>query len=94
MPIGPLTMIGIYIIVWWTVLFAVLPLGHVAGNARAADRRRPVGRAPHAEPEAEVPDHHLGLGDRLGFRHGADLHRLAALAGLLAGPGGLNRKPV
>ncbi|WP_313014111.1 DUF1467 family protein [Brevundimonas sp.] len=27
MPIGSLTMIGIYIIVWWTVLFAVLPLG-------------------------------------------------------------------
>ncbi|MBU4239803.1 MAG: DUF1467 family protein, partial [Alphaproteobacteria bacterium] len=27
MPIGPITMFGIYIIVWWTVLFGVLPLG-------------------------------------------------------------------
>lgn len=27
MPIGPVTMIGIYLICWWTVLFAVLPLG-------------------------------------------------------------------
>ena len=27
MPIGVFTMVGIYIIVWWTVLFAVLPLG-------------------------------------------------------------------
>ncbi|RZJ42933.1 MAG: DUF1467 family protein [Brevundimonas sp.] len=27
MPIGPLTMLAIYITVWWTVLFAVLPLG-------------------------------------------------------------------
>ena len=27
MPIGVFTMVGIYIIVWWTVLFAVLLLG-------------------------------------------------------------------
>lgn len=27
MPIGPLTAFAIYIICWWTVLFAVLPLG-------------------------------------------------------------------
>lgn len=27
MPIGPLTMTAIYITVWWTVLFMVLPLG-------------------------------------------------------------------
>jgi predicted secreted protein len=27
MPIGPVTMIGIYLICWWVVLFAVLPLG-------------------------------------------------------------------
>ncbi len=27
MPIGPLTMVAIYLTVWWTVLFAVLPLG-------------------------------------------------------------------
>ena len=27
MPIGPLTMFAIYIVVWWVVLFTVLPLG-------------------------------------------------------------------
>lgn len=27
MPIGPLTMAAIYLTVWWTVLFAILPLG-------------------------------------------------------------------
>ncbi|RZJ00405.1 MAG: DUF1467 family protein [Brevundimonas sp.] len=27
MPIGPITMIAIYITCWWTVLFAVLPIG-------------------------------------------------------------------
>jgi len=27
MPIGPLTMFAIYIVCWWVVLFAVLPLG-------------------------------------------------------------------
>ena len=27
MPIGPITMFAIFITVWWTVLFAVLPLG-------------------------------------------------------------------
>ncbi|WP_299008827.1 DUF1467 family protein, partial [uncultured Caulobacter sp.] len=27
MPLGPVTMIGVYLVVWWTVLFAVLPLG-------------------------------------------------------------------
>lgn len=27
MPIGPITMLAIYIVVWWTVLFAVLPIG-------------------------------------------------------------------
>jgi predicted secreted protein len=27
MPIGPVTMFAIYIVVWWVVLFAVLPLG-------------------------------------------------------------------
>ena len=27
MPIGPVTMIGVYLVLWWTVLFAVLPLG-------------------------------------------------------------------
>jgi predicted secreted protein len=27
MPIGPITMVAIYIVCWWVVLFAVLPLG-------------------------------------------------------------------
>lgn len=27
MPIGPITMFAIYVVVWWVVLFAVLPLG-------------------------------------------------------------------
>jgi len=27
MVIGPITMFAIYVIVWWTVLFGVLPLG-------------------------------------------------------------------
>ena len=27
MPIGPLTMFAIYIVCWWTTLFAVLPIG-------------------------------------------------------------------
>ena len=27
MPIGPITMFAVYIVCWWTVLFAVLPLG-------------------------------------------------------------------
>ena len=27
MPIGPITMFAIYLVCWWTVLFAVLPLG-------------------------------------------------------------------
>jgi predicted secreted protein len=27
MPIGPITMFAIYVTVWWTVLFAVLPIG-------------------------------------------------------------------
>lgn len=27
MPIGPITMFAIYVVVWWVVLFTVLPLG-------------------------------------------------------------------
>lgn len=27
MPIGPVTMFAVYIVCWWVVLFAVLPLG-------------------------------------------------------------------
>ena len=27
MPIGPVTMFAIYVVVWWVVLFAILPLG-------------------------------------------------------------------
>ncbi|MDQ1153313.1 DUF1467 family protein [Brevundimonas sp. SORGH_AS_0993] len=33
MLVGVFTMVGIYIIVWWTVLFAVLPLG-MAGETK------------------------------------------------------------
>ena len=48
MPIGPVTMIGVYLVLWWTVLFAVLPLGsrsfHEAG----------VTPPPGADPGAPV----------------------------------------
>ncbi|WP_339914476.1 DUF1467 family protein [uncultured Brevundimonas sp.] len=27
MPIGPVTMLAIFLVVWWVVLFAILPLG-------------------------------------------------------------------
>ncbi|WP_339929415.1 DUF1467 family protein [uncultured Brevundimonas sp.] len=27
MPIGPMTMFAVYVVIWWVVLFAVLPLG-------------------------------------------------------------------
>lgn len=27
MPIGPLTMFAIYVVVWWVVLFTILPIG-------------------------------------------------------------------
>lgn len=35
MPIGPITMFAIYIVVWWVVLFAVLPLGTSAERHEA-----------------------------------------------------------
>ena len=31
MPIGPVTMLAIYIVCWWEVLFAILPLGMSQG---------------------------------------------------------------
>ena len=31
MPIGPVTMLAIYIVCWWVVLFAILPLGMSQG---------------------------------------------------------------
>ena len=31
MPIGPVTMLAIYIVCWWVVLFAILPLGMTQG---------------------------------------------------------------
>ena len=37
MPIGPVTMLAIYIVCWWVVLFAVLPLG-----MNQADQERPT----------------------------------------------------
>ena len=36
-PIGPITMTAIYITCWWTVLFAVLPLG-----MNQSDQERPT----------------------------------------------------
>ena len=37
MPIGPVTMLAIYIICWWAVLFAVLPLGMSQGAQERPD---------------------------------------------------------
>lgn len=38
MPIGPVTMFAIYLVCWWVVLFAVLPLGmHQGGQERPTD---------------------------------------------------------
>jgi predicted secreted protein len=38
MPIGPFTMIALYVVCWWTVLFIVLPLGmNQQGQERPAD---------------------------------------------------------
>ncbi|MFN3559389.1 MAG: DUF1467 family protein [Brevundimonas sp.] len=38
MPIGIFTMVAIYIVCWWTVLFAVLPLGmNQQGQTRPTD---------------------------------------------------------
>ncbi|WP_435991390.1 DUF1467 family protein [Brevundimonas sp. LjRoot202] len=37
MPIGPITMLAIYIVCWWVVLFAILPLG-----MNQADQERPT----------------------------------------------------
>jgi len=46
MPIGAITMTAIYIVCWWTVLFAVLPLGM---NQR--DQQRPTDGAQWGAPE-------------------------------------------
>ena len=35
MPIGPVTMLAIYIVCWWVVLFAILPLGMNQGDQQA-----------------------------------------------------------
>jgi predicted secreted protein len=45
MPIGPITMFAVYLTVWWTVLFAVLPLG-----MGPADRERPTDGAQWGAP--------------------------------------------
>lgn len=45
MPIGPITMLAIYLTVWWTVLFAVLPLG-----MSQEDRERPTDGAQWGAP--------------------------------------------
>lgn len=44
-PIGPVTMLAIYFTCWWTVLFAVLPLGM---NQR--DQERPTDGAQWGAP--------------------------------------------
>ncbi len=58
------TSLAVYLIVWWVVLFAVLPIG-VDQPRRSwhphAGRRR-SGRAGRSEAEAQVHHHHLGLG--------------------------------
>jgi predicted secreted protein len=46
MPIGPVTMIGIYLVCWWTVLFAVLPLG-----MNQQDQERPTDGAQWGAPK-------------------------------------------
>lgn len=46
MPIGPFTMTAIYITVWWTVLFVILPLGM---NQR--DQTQPTDGAQWGAPE-------------------------------------------
>lgn len=35
---GPITWIGVYLIIWWTVLFGVLPLGTVTHAEAGIDR--------------------------------------------------------
>lgn len=37
MILGPFTLVAIYLVCWWTVLFAVLPLGMNQGDQRQAD---------------------------------------------------------
>ncbi len=65
MPIGIVTMLGVYIICWWTV----------------PDRRLAVGRAREAGPEAQIHHHDLGFRPALAVRDGAGLYRLDATAG-------------
>jgi predicted secreted protein len=35
---GPITWIGIYLIIWWTVLFGILPLGTITHAEAGIDR--------------------------------------------------------
>jgi hypothetical protein len=80
MPIGPITMTAIFLTIWWTVLFCVLPLGMSQEDQAPPTDGGPVGRAEDAQSQEEIHHHHLGLGDRLGRDHGHHLHRLAAAA--------------
>ena len=41
---GPITLIAIYLTIWWTVLFAVLPIG-VQSRADAGLPNDEIGRA-------------------------------------------------
>ena len=45
MPIGPFTMVAIYIVCWWVVLFSILPLG-----MNQADQERPTDGAQWGAP--------------------------------------------
>ena len=57
----------IYLTIWWTVLFAVLPLG-VRSHAEegiAVPGGGDPGSPVEPQPEAQVHHHHLGGGDRL-----------------------------
>jgi len=46
MQLGPFTLIAIYLTVWWTVLFVVLPLG--ARSHHEAELQAPAGTDPGA----------------------------------------------
>ena len=82
MPIGPITMFAIYIVVWWVVLFAVLPLGTSAERHEAPPTDGAQwGGTGEAEPEAKIHHHDLGFGSGLVAGDGAGLHRLDASAG-------------
>ena len=68
--------IAIYLTIWWTALFAILPLG----VRSYAEEGKPVpgGGDPflagQSEPEAQVHHHDLGRRHRVGHVCGRSLH--------------------